>query len=193
MAARNHQSYASAKLRGLITSRLTGIWLGEALFFDSTGKLEHQFETRTSLHAMGNLFYHQYDLSQSRGATRYCGVINGKIHADGLLEFRSSRLTGFGRLESDRLTLSWQTHKNNSRLLSLRPSLAMTSAYAFEKFHSGTGFRGWLESRESRFSRPPDLPWNNRRLVKVTSFQMRFKRLHKCKSSLRHLRVSLIK
>ena len=41
-----------------------------------------------------NLFYHQYDLSQSHEPTRYCGVINGKIHSDGLLEFRSSKLSG---------------------------------------------------------------------------------------------------
>lgn len=151
MAARNHQSYASAQLRRLITSRLTGIWLGEARFFDSTGTLKHQFETRTSLHSMGNLFYHQYELSQSREATRYRGVINGKIHADGLLEFRSSRLSGFGRLESDRLTLSWQTHKNNFKITEFTTLVGDDQRIRIRKFHSATGFRGWLESRESRF------------------------------------------
>ena len=151
MAARDHQASASAQVRSLITSRLTGIWLGQARFFDSTGKLEHQFETRTSLHSMGNLFYHQYDLSQSHESTRYCGVINGKIHSDGLLEFRSSKLSGFGRLESDRLTLSWQTHKNNFKITEFTTLVGDDQRIRIRKFHSASGFRGWLESRESRF------------------------------------------
>ena len=151
MAAREHQASASAQLRSLITSRLNGIWLGQARFFGSDGKLEHQFETRTSLHSMGNLFYHQYDLIQSHEPTRYCGVINGKIHTDGLLEFRSSKLSGFGRLESDRLTLSWQTHKNNFKITEFTTLVGDDQRIRIRKFHSASGFRGWLESRESRF------------------------------------------
>ena len=151
MEARERESDGSAQIRSLIKSRLTGIWLGRAKFFGLGGRLENHFETRNSLHAIGHLFYHHYDLRMVQTSKTYSGVINGKIHRDGLLEFRSSLLTGFGRLQSDRLFLSWQTHQNNFKMSEFTTLIGDNERIRIRKIHHASGFRGWMESRESRF------------------------------------------
>lgn len=88
MAARDSKSNASAHLKALINNQLAGIWLGQAQFYDPRGTLQGTFSTRTCLHAMGHLFYHQYDVTRTNDSKSYSGVINGRIYEDGLVEFR---------------------------------------------------------------------------------------------------------
>lgn len=152
MAARDLRSNASAHLKALINEQLAGIWLGEARFYDQDGNLQHTFTTRTCLHAMGHLFYHQYDLTRTVDSKSYCGVINGRIYPDGLVEFKSSKLRGYGRLENERLTVSWQSKANSLKITEFLTLFGDNQRIRIRKFHSENGFRGWLESRESRFT-----------------------------------------
>ena len=152
MAALDTKSDASAHLKKLIHNQLAGIWLGEAQFFDARGTLRDRFSTRTCLHAMGHLFYHQYDVTRVNDSKSYSGVINGRIYQDGLVEFRSSQIEGYGRLEDERLTVSWKTRKSNLKITEFITLFGDKTRIRIRKFQSQEGFRGWLESRETRFT-----------------------------------------
>ena len=151
MAARDSKSNASAHLKALINNQLAGIWLGEAQFYDARGTLRDTFSTRTCLHAIGHLFYHQYDVTRTHDSKSYSGVINGRIHQDGLVEFRSSQIQGFGRLEDERLTVSWTTQNRALKITEFLTLFGDNTRIRIRKFQSEHGFRGWLESRETRF------------------------------------------
>ena len=152
MAARDTKSNASAHLKALINNQLAGIWLGEAQYYDARGTLQNTFSTRTCLHAMGHLFYHQYDVTRVHDSKSYSGVINGRIYQDGLVEFRSSQIEGYGRLEDERLTLSWQTKGRQHQITEFLTLFGDNKRIRIRKFQAQDGFCGWLESRETRFS-----------------------------------------